>query len=483
VKDAGINEFDPQILPKTLIGLPSKGAQSDLTYLAANIGAFMAIAVVALVLIPAYYRQRVTTVYGLLGQRYGAAAAWTGGAAFLLGRLLGSGARLFIAGGAVAFLLSPSIESSMPLMVGAIVVMVLLALLLMAVGGMRSVIWTDVCQAGIFILAAVVVIGVLLWRIPLETAEIFHHLHRPGEGEPSKLRVFDPGFTTLDPTASYSLLAIILGLSLINLGAYGTDQDMTQRLLTCRDAKSGARSAVMAVLLAIPVTTLFMAVGMLLWIFYDRPDLMGSAGPDYDPSGNQFIFAVFIARELPMGLAGLLAAGLVAAAVSGLTSEINAMGATAMSDCYRPLVRGRSPEHYRLVLRLCVLAAGIGLAATAVICIQWQRMEAGDLIDFALGVMTFCYSGLVAVFVCAVALPGRGTNGSAVAAILTGFVAVCLMRFVPLNYLGLVSGPEPVLMSAGLAFPYQMAVATGLAMLVCMARPARHRLQVPADAA
>ncbi|TVR13631.1 MAG: hypothetical protein EA401_06385 [Planctomycetota bacterium] len=456
----------------TFIGLPNKGRAEDLTYLAANIAAFIAIAVVALVFIPLYYRHRVQTVYGLLGLRFGPAAAWTAGAFFILGRLLGSGARLFIAGGAVAFLLAPDAQSVWGLMVAAIVVMALVASLLVFIGGMRSVIWTDVCQAAVFVLAASVVIGVLLWRIPLDVVGILGHLADPGPGEPSKLRLFESGFASLDPAHSYSLLAIVIGLSLINLGAYGTDQDMTQRLLTCRDARSGARSAIMAVLLAIPVTTLFMAVGMLLWIFYDRPDIMGNAAPSYDPADNPFIFAVFIARELPSGLAGLMTAGLLAAAISGLTSEINAIGSTAMSDCYRPLVHNRSSRHYIWVTRIASVAAAMGLALTAILCISWQARGVGDLIDFALMVMMFCYSGLVAVFLCAVC-SRRGRSASAVAALFTGLIAVIVMQFVPLQRLGLVPGDGATPVSAVLAFPFQMTVATGLAYMVCIVAPAR----------
>ena len=92
------------------IALPNKGYASNLTYLAANIGSFIAIAVVAFIFIPMYYRKRVTTVYELLGMRFGSGAAWLAGVFFLLGRLFASGARLFIAGGAIAYLITPRLK-------------------------------------------------------------------------------------------------------------------------------------------------------------------------------------------------------------------------------------------------------------------------------------------------------------------------------------------------------------------------------------
>ena len=113
--------------------------------------------------------------------------------------------------------------------------MVLLALIMVSIGGMRSF-SDDVAR-----------LQFLSWRLGGDHAAFMYpwispnwqHFGNPGEGAPSKLTVIETGFTSLRPESSYSLLAIILGLSLINLGAYGTDQDMTQRLLTCKDARSG----------------------------------------------------------------------------------------------------------------------------------------------------------------------------------------------------------------------------------------------------
>ena len=240
------------------------------------------------------------------------------------------------------------------------------------------------------------------------------------------MTVIETGFASLRPESSYSLLAIILGLSLINLGAYSTDQDMTQRLLTCKDARSGAKSAIMAVIMAIPVTSLFIMIGMLLWFFYDRPDLMGAAAPGYDPQGNDYIFAIFIASELPSGLGGLLAAGLSAAAISGLTSEINAMGSTAMNDCYKPLF----PINRKHYMQISHSAGALSLGHCSGPHFMKQA-GTGDLIDFALMVMMYCYSGLVAIFLCAILIPGRGNNVSAMAALLSGFIAICVMQWAP----------------------------------------------------
>ena len=139
-------------------------------------------------------------------------------------------------------------------------------------------------------------------------------------------------------------------------------------------------------------------IAMLLWFFYDRPDLMGTAAPGYDPQGNDYIFAIFIASELPSGL-WITGGGLSAAAISGLTSEINAKGSTAMNDCYKPLVPNKPAQHYMQIshsagdYRRCLVLQ--------LSCVFLETGREGDLIDFALMVMMYCYSGLVAIFLCA----------------------------------------------------------------------------------
>jgi Na+/proline symporter len=371
---------------------------------------------------------------------------------FVLGRLLASGARLFIAGSALGYLLAPGSDDTMGIQIVAIIVLVIAAIAYVWIGGIRSVIWTDVLQAGVFVGGALIVIAILLNRIPLEFGEILSHLSAPGPEEPSKLTVVSDGFTDFSPSNSYSLLAILLGVSLINLGAYGTDQDLAQRLLTCKDSRQGSRSAIMAVLMAIPVSFLFIAIGMLLWFFYERPDLMADMAPGYERPENARVLAVFIVNELSGGLAGLLAAGLAAAAISSLTSEINAIAATVATDLYKPLKPQADDRQVLRVGRIGVPLAGAALAVVAIASIELSK-SAGDVVDFALMVMMYAYAGLVAVFLCALCTP-RGNQWSAVAALVVGFGWICLFQFTPLG--------------SNLAFPYQMFFATLIAFIVCV---------------
>jgi len=443
----------------TFVGVPESSYRGDLSYLASNIGALLGVLIVAGFFIPVYYRLGVTTVYGLLERRFGRPASIAAGWTFLVGRLMASGARLYIAGLALAFLLAPELDSPLWLVGACAATMVAAGCCYTLVGGLRSVVWTDVLQALVFVVAAVATIAVLWQRIPLGFDGLWGLLDAPGPNQPSKLTVFKPGFGSIDPGVNYSLPAILLGVSLLNLGAYGTDQDLAQRLLACKDARRGAASAITAIVCAVPTTLLFLIVGLLLYVFYQRPDVMGDAAP-IPPEEDRRVFLLFIATQLPEGLRGLLCAGLLATAVSSITSELNAMSATFVSDCYRHYRSDCDDAHYLRVGRRGVVVSAIALAVFATLCAAWHGGRGDALIDFALTVMVFAYAGLVGVFLAAI-FTRRGTSESAILALAIGFLLICVGQFTAIK--------------DAVAFPYQMFVATTAAFAICVATRPRDR--------
>ncbi len=272
-----------------------------------------------------------------------------------------------------------------------------------------------------------------------------------------------------DPSATYTLLTALTGMLLLNIGAYGTDHDLAQRMLTCRSAAKGSSSVVLAILIGLPVTFLFLAIGLLLYIFYSRPELMGVAAPAYGIEDTRQVFLSFILHEMPPGMAGLMMAGLFAAGLSSLNSALNAMSSSLVNDWYRSLVPGHDERHYLRAGRCAVVGWGVVLGGFAITCIYWQQLAGGSLIDFALGVMAFAYSGLVAVFL-TLLFTRRGNGTSAVLALATGFLAVLLLQPWAMAIwtrwaLWLPYGWGAV----RIAFPWQIVIATSIAMAVCCA--------------
>jgi SSS family transporter len=478
----------------TFIGVPESVFKGNMTFLSTTIGTVIAVAVVAGFFIPAFYAANVTTVYDLLERRYGAPTKKAASAAFMVGRVFASGARVYIAAIPLAMVLfGVEAETDSSRLVMAIAALTVVAVLYTLIGGIASVIWTDVLQTIVLVGAAVGAVIVLLHRIPAPIDQIYTALRETDPNGNAKSSIMLVGLAPgsprwgFNPSQTYTLLTAVFGFSLINMAAYGTDHDLAQRMLTCKSAIRGSRSAWTAILLNVPITMLFMVIGLLLFVYYRRWDLMGGrdALPPL-PAGRQ-AFPNFILSDMPAGLSGLMLAGLFAAGLGSLNSAINAMAATFINDFYMARWRGRSERHYLIAGRWATAGWGLVIGGFAVACIFWMKANPKTtLIDFALGVMTFAYSGLLAVFLGAI-FTKRGNTATALAALVTGFLVIVLFQPVVWAHISGVLGREPPATAAGddlvggwrledlkhqypwlaLAYPWQMLIGTALAFAVC----------------
>ena len=458
----------------SFIGVPQQGYASDLTYLSTNIGMVFAALIIAVFFVPAFYRARVQTIYELLDRRLGDGSGMASSGMFLLGRVFASGARVFIGAIPLSLVLfgNEGLEPGpMMLSIGALS---FVGIAYTLIGGVASVIWSDVIQFVILIGAALGAVWIIGSQISAEPSEVIGALRTGMDDGASKLTLLD---LSADPHAPFSLLAAVIGFTLMGIGSYGTDQDLAQRLLTCKDAKGGARSIVGGILLGIPSVALFLVLGLLLWLYYQRPDLMGGVDAAA-PEDSRAVFLVFIMEQMPAGLRGLMMAGLFAAGLSSLNSAINAMSSAMVNDFYKRLAPGRDGRHYVRVGRLGVVVFGVllGLFACGCVLVYGEHAErGGTLLTFALTVMTFAYAGLIGVFGAAL-LTGRGNRGSVIAALLVGFIAVASMQ--PLVW-GLVMDLDAwreqhpdgdrLLWALDLAFVWKLTIASALSFAVCVA--------------
>lgn len=456
----------------TFIGGPQQAYESDLTYLSATLGTIIAAIIVATVFIPAFYRHNVSTVYELLETRYGGGARRAASAMFMIGRVLASGARVYIAAHALAFIIWGDVSPG-HLLIG-VAALSAAGILYTIAGGIESVIWADVVQTVVFVGAIVTAMAVLLMRIPAPLEEIVNGLGSAGTDGTSKLALVR---TTLDPAAPFTLWTAITGFALFNIAALGTDQDLVQRMLTCRSPMRAGWSVISSQLIAIPVVLVFMLLGLLLFVFHKRPDLMRVETLPEAPEGKQ-VFLRFITTEMPPGISGLMIAGLFAIGLTSLNSALNAMSSTFVSDFYRRWRPSASERTYLLAARMGVVAWGVVLGLFAALCVWWQSASKGEstLLEFALGVMVYAYTGLLAVFLCAL-FTRRGSTASVLAALATGFLLTLLLepaafRWWTGHFAWSSATPEVTgdwrLGELRLAFPWRMVIATGGALLVCL---------------
>ena len=400
-----------EISAATFLGAPEQGYVRDLTYLQFGVGSILARFVLAFFFLGVYYKLRVYTVYGFLTQRFGVPTKNTTAGVFLLGRLFAGGSRLFIASLAVKVVTGFDF-------VYAIVILGAIAIIYTLFGGIKAVIWTDVVQAVVLAGGAVLSIFFLLGDIPISGGEIWDML-----SENSKFRLFDTrmkdasGGIALFSNA-YHFIPAIIGGFFLTLATHGTDQAMIQRLLTCKDSFRAKISMVGSGFLGIGVTILFLIVGLLLFVYAQTmgpDDTMLTISQDLAEKGhNGDFFLHYIVNRLPVGVSGLLIASVVAAAMSSIDSELNAMASTFVNDFYRPYAKVKeSASHLMKVAKVTTIGAGALLIGTAVLIADfYKKNPETDLLSIALGVMTFFYGGMLGIFLLGLFNRKRGSSTS-----------------------------------------------------------------------
>jgi Na+/proline symporter len=260
-----------------------------------------------------------------------------------------------------------------------IAVIGVLTLVYTYIGGIKAVVWVDALQMGLYMVGAVVAIAMLQALVPGGWGEILSSGSAAG-----KMAVLDFSF---DLALPYTFWAGLVGGAFLTMGSHGTDQLLVQRLLTCRNLKASQRALVGSAFGVMVQFVLFLAVGLGLWVFYE--------GRAFERSDE--IFALFIVQQLPPGVAGLLVAGVFAAAMSSLSSSINSLASASAYDFWAP-AKGAEDDEARILRagKIFTLIWAVLLVGGAVLFIPLSRGTAA--VEVALGIASAVYGGLIGAF-------------------------------------------------------------------------------------
>jgi len=422
-----------EISAGTFLGTPGEGyGLRNFTYVQLAIGTILARVVVSYVFIKPYYDYRVVSIYQYLLVRFGITTRNAASAIFLITRALASGTRLYVA--AIILLLGfqmvtgvkPSPGQELAIYVGALTLLTVLTAVYTALGGIKAVVWTDLIQASIMFGSMAFAIWFLLREIPGGWAQAKSMLH--GEND---LRVFDSGTTpgvgffqnvknVLE--TEYTLWAAFFGSVFTTMATHGTDQDMVQRMLTAKDHRRSRLALISSGLADIPIVSAFLVIGILLWVFYQLH-------PDPNLPKNAHVFAYYILHQLPVGVRGLLVAGLFATAMGSLSTALNALATSFTEDWYRPYLRPQASQREELAAArwstvvFAVILIAIG-SVTAWVVIQNPKAR---IIPIVLGVFGYTYGSLLGVFMVGMLTRSRGSNRGNVLAMVCGFVVVSIL--------------------------------------------------------
>ena len=385
----------------TFLSIPGVAYVGSLVFLQLTLGYLAGRIAVAVVLLPAYYRGQISTAYALLEDRFGISTRRLASAIFMLTRLLADSVRLFATAIPLALITGWPYPAS-------ILVIAVLTLIYTYCGGIRAVVWVDSVQMGLYLVGAAIAVAVIQAQVPGGWNEVLSSAMSAG-----KLQVLDFSWSL---SAPYTFLAGLLGGAVFTMASHGTDQIIVQRLLTCRNLRDSQKALIGSGFAVVGQFLLFLLVGIGLWSFY--------GGQAFDRTDE--IFARFIIDALPSGLTGLLIACVFAAAMSSLSSSVNALASATAYDYWAPLVGAEGKEDRILRAgKLFTLGWGALLAGGAIMFIPLSRQTSA--VEVALGVAAVVYGGLLGAFGLGVLAKGTSQLG-AIAGIGSGIAAVIAMQ-------------------------------------------------------
>jgi SSS family solute:Na+ symporter len=363
-------------VPAFAFAANARGEGGNFTFLQLVVGYMIGRLIIVVLFIPLYFRGELFTVYQILDQRFSGKVKRAAASLFLITRSIADGIRLY----ATALVLVALTGWADPV---SILIIGVVTIAYTYVGGMAAVIWTDVLQLIIYLAGAVVATFVLLDRIPGGWNEVV-----AVGNQFDKFRWLD--FST-GLGRSYTFWAGVLGGAFLTTATHGTDQLMVQRYLCSRTPQqaSGALLASGAVIFAQFV--LFLLIGVMLFVFYRQfPTL-----PETVMNRADRVFPHFIVTQLPSGIVGLVIAAIFAAAMSTLSSSLNSLAATSLTDFYRPLLApDHSDEHYLKVSKWFTAAWGCIQIVVAILAIAMQQR----VVDAVLGVASFTNGPILGLF-------------------------------------------------------------------------------------
>ena len=379
----------------TIISIPGLAFAGDFGFLQLVIGYMIGRIIVAILFLPKYFQGQMLTAYQLIDQRFGHTLHKVTAGLFLATRAAAEGVRVF----AVSIVVAIAIGTGDVLSIGIISA---LTLLYTFEGGMAAVIWTDVVQMIIYIGGTLVAILTLGTHIPGGWAQI-HAV----AGAAGKFHLFH---FALNLTESYTFWAGVLGGTFLTMASHGTDQLMVQRMLAARNLRQSQLALLSSGVVIFFQFTLFLLIGAGLYVFY-------GLHPETFLSGDR-IFPTFIVQEMPIGIAGLLVAAILAAAMSNLSAALNSLSSTTVVDFYMHW-RPQADERERMLIsRSSTVLWAFILFAIAVYSIHAGGK--GHVVEIGLSIASVAYGCLLGVFLLGT-LTRYASQTGAILGMITGF--------------------------------------------------------------
>lgn len=392
----------------TIVGTPALAFGGNMAFLQIVLGYLLARVVISFVLLPLYFKGQMFTAYELMQRRFGTNIRRVTATIFLVTRALAEGVRVFAVSIVISIILGTGELAS-------IIVIVCLTLFYTFEGGMTAVIWTDVIQMGMYVLGAGASFFIILGKIPGGWPHVAEMA-----GAAGKFQIFDfAGSPSLEAffARPYTFWAGILGGCFLTTASHGTDQLIVQRLLSAKSLRDSRRALFTSWIVVFIQFVLFLLIGILLWVYYTDNHLP-------PPSPADRLYPKFVWDNLPPGVAGLVMAAILAAAMANLSAALNSLASTTVVDFLRGRIQNAASEKRLLwMARLATVAWGIVLVLIGVVASHW-----GSVLTSGLSIASITLGVLLGVFLLG-SLTTKPGEDAAVAGVIIGLAAILYVRF------------------------------------------------------
>lgn len=345
----------------TIIGVPAIAYGGDITFIQMIVGYVIARIILAVVMVPHYFRGEIYSPYQLLETHLGLPVRRFAGAIFLLMETMAAGVRVYVACIPVRLMLGDQVLGSItkyPLIawmkltdqtippdfsgnpiLGAILLFVGLSLIYTYIGGVKAVIWTDAVQFGLFLLGGLFALFFIPTLVEGGWSGAFNTAAHAG-----KLHFLNTKFTF---SAPFNIWMGVLGGTALVMSTHGAEQLIVQRVLACRNVADGRKALALSAVVIFPLFLIFLLVGALLWVFYQTNPFQIPL-PETRPGiqSVDFIFPLFMMSEVPHLLRGFLIVAILSAAMSSISSALTALSSVSTMDFVKRLLPNRSDDFF-----------------------------------------------------------------------------------------------------------------------------------------
>jgi len=416
----------------TFIGVPGgvMAAGGDFTYMLWGIGSIIGRVIVGMVFVKVFYEDEIYSPYDYMGRRIKPQLKTLATIFFTVGSILGQSVRVLVAALPLTVVTGWSFDLC-------ILVIGVFAIGWTLMGGMRTVIWTDVMQFVLFTIGGLITIFWIVGSLDGGWSQFWTQA-----GDAGKTKMWDGRFG-FGPELQFTFWVAIFAVPFQNLTAFGVDQLNAQRMFCCKNA-GDARKAIIWSSVGQGLTYLMLLVGAALFVFYlnnpqegviaeslnfmkDGASASIADGGVPKPSGDH-VFPVWIVSELPPGLAGLILAAVFAAAISSLDSILAALSQTTISLIHNPENGNVKVSQASLVSqsRRWVVVWGIALTAFTLLMRYAQAEMEIPILPLAFGMTTYTMGPLLGMFLCA--LLGKGSFRGILIGAVISFVITMFVR-------------------------------------------------------